>query len=72
MKKLRARLIKNDKISNVIHDVTKVEVNEKDGYFVITQHTYHHDLINVVRFAAIDKIVTMDDITVVKEYTHNG
>lgn len=72
MKKFRARLIKNDKIINVLHDVTKVEVNEKYGYFEITQHIYHHDLINVVRFNAVDKVVTMNGITPVKEYTYES
>ncbi len=72
MKKLRARLIKNDKVVNVIHDVIKVEVDLKYGYFEITQHIYHHDIMHVLRFNAIDKVVTMDGITPVKEYSHNG
>lgn len=57
---MTATLYKNDKPIKTYSDITRVEANEKYGYFEFYQKIYHHLIIFVRSFKDVDKVVTKD------------
>ena len=60
MIKYKAYLTKGNKAIKVLFDVTKVNPNYKYGYFEITQHIYHHDIITIHRYKDFDSVIIKD------------
>lgn len=53
-----ATLYKNNKPIKTYSDITRVEANEKYGYFEFYQKTYHHTIIFIRSFRDVDKVIT--------------
>lgn len=53
-----AKCYKDDKVINTYHDITRVEANEKYGYFEFYQKIYHHTIIFIRSFRDVDKVIT--------------
>ena len=57
---MKALLYKDNKQIKVFSDITRVDVDEKYGYFTLYQKIFKHTIIFVKPFKEVDKIVTQD------------
>ena len=56
MERIVAKLIKNNKVINELHDIKSVVPDKKHGYFEITQKICTHDIITIHRFSDTDRV----------------